>query len=107
MSNLEDQLAASKARLSRAAERCLNPNDAGAPAEADAALAEVASLQAQLKASKGRQCAEPGCSRFTLRDRCDLHRAAGGTTSPQSRNETTDIWQESRRIMDQIERGER
>jgi hypothetical protein len=92
---LEFKLRAAKHRLSKAAARCLE-NDEGAAIEADAALAEVAALQATMKASKGRQCAEPGCSRFTLRDRCDLHR-------PRPR----DIWQESRRIMDEIEKGAR
>ena len=88
MTDLQIQLRAAKVRLNRAAERCANPNDAGAPAEADQALAEVAGLQATMKASKGRSC--PECGRWTLHDRCDRHRAP-------------DVWAESRRILDEIE----
>lgn len=71
---MTDQLRAAKVRLSRAAERCANPNDDGAPAEADAALAEVAAIQAQLSHARN-QCTEPGCGRITLRGgKCDKHR---------------------------------
>jgi hypothetical protein len=91
--NLDDQLQAAKVRLSRAAERCLNPNDLAAPAEADAALAEVAALQATMKASRP-TCAEPGCNRLVLRGgKCDKHRAP-------------DVWGESRRVLDELQEQE-
>jgi predicted RNA-binding Zn ribbon-like protein len=94
MTDLPTQLEQAKRRLSKAAARCANPNDAGAPAEADTALAEVASLQATMKASKSRPCKEPGCGRLTLQDKCDRHRAP-------------DVWSESRKILDELQGGER
>lgn len=47
---MTDKLAEAKARLSRAAERCLR-NEPGAPAEADEARAEVDALLAIERAS--------------------------------------------------------
>ena len=81
MNDLQSKLKTAKARLNRAAARCLNPHDNGAGDEADRALAEVAALQAMLNMQ--RRCTEPGCGRVTLRDKCDRHRAP-------------DIWDEVR-----------
>jgi len=72
MNDLQSKLKTAKARLNRAAARCLNPHDHGAAVEADEALAQVASLQAMLNMQ--RRCTEPGCGRLTLRDKCDVHR---------------------------------
>ena len=94
MGTIEDQLKTAKARLNRAAARCLE-NDEGAAIEADQALAEVAALQAVLKASKGRPC--PECGRWTLHDRCDRHRVP----------EPAGIWAESARLRGEMQGGER
>jgi hypothetical protein len=70
---LELQLRASKARLSRAAERCMNPTDAVAPSVAYEAMREVSSIQAMMKA-KSVECAADGCHTLTLGQYCTNHR---------------------------------
>lgn len=87
--DLQLRLRAAKTALTRAAAACLR-NEPGAAELANVALAEVESLQAQLKASRGRTCSEPGCSRFTLRDRCDAHRPP-------------DPWGEARARLDELQ----
>lgn len=92
MSDLTDQLAEAKRRLSRAAESCLK-NEPGAAEAADQANAEVDALLAIQKAQAGQLCGEPGCKRITLRDKCDVHRPA-------------DVWGEARRTLDELHREE-
>jgi len=89
MSDLTALLKAAKLRLSEAAARCLNDPSDEAAAEADSALAEVASLQALLKAQRSNTCAHPTCERLTLQTYCEQHRPP-------------DIWDESRRTLDEL-----
>ena len=91
MIDLQHQLEQAKQALNRAAADCIR-GIPGAAERADLALAEVAALQAVLKASKGRPC--PECGRWTLRDRCERHRVpepAGSsaiTARPRSKHST-------------------
>jgi hypothetical protein len=91
----ESKLAAAKLALSRAASDCLR-NMPGAAERADAALAEVAGLQAQLKASKSRECMAEGCHTLTLGLHCDRHRPPA----------PAGVWAIAAQVRGEIERGE-
>ena len=79
MIDLQHQLEQAKQALNRAAADCLK-NVPGAAERADAANAEVQSLQAlQRRGAPGRArlCEADGCTVITLEPRCWRHRQAG------------------------------